>query len=112
MNDDPLSSIKARLHNWARWARHDAMPNLDAKLTSIWSHWIPARGWDAGWGDVGPPEESPRGIDIMDEELIDHHVVWLNFAHRTTIKAHFFDHNGQKREQVDEACRALEDMMR
>jgi hypothetical protein len=109
---DPLGEIKARLHNWARWSRHDCLPNLDAKLSALWSQWIPRQAWDCGWGDVGAPEERAKDIDNRDAELIDHHLIWLALVHRSTIKQHYLEHNGQRREQLDEACRALEDLMR
>jgi hypothetical protein len=112
VSDDPLGQTKARLHNWARWSRHDCLPDLHAKLSSLWSQWIPRQGWDAGWGDLGAPEEGSKGIDDSDAELIDHHIVWLTLVHRTTIKSHYIDHDRQPREHLDEACRALEDLMR
>lgn len=88
------------------------MPDLQAKLSSLWSQWLPKQAWDAGWGDVGAPEEPARSINDRDAELIDHYVVRLSFAHRTTIKRHYVEREGQRREQLDEACRALEDLMR
>ena len=80
---DPLADIKSRLHNWARWSRHDCLPNLDAKLSALWSQWIPKQAWDTGWGDVGAPEERSKDIDNRDAELIDHHLVWLTMVHRS-----------------------------
>ena len=69
----------------------------------------PRQAWDAGWGDLGAPRNQSKAIDERDAQLIDHHLVWLTIVHRTTIKEHYIEHNGQRREQLDEACRALED---
>ena len=111
MADDPLWEVKVRLHNWARWSNHDVMPNLAAKLSSLWSQWLPRQAWDAGWGDVGPPEELSRSIDDKDAQVIDGHIRELGFVHRTIIKRHYLEHVGQGRESLDAACRALLDVM-
>jgi hypothetical protein len=112
VNADALADIKARLHNWARWSHHGVLPDLHAKLSSLWSQWIPRQAWDAGWGDLGAPDEPPASIRNEDAETIDYFVLRLNFVHRSTLKRHYVDHDGQRREQLDEACRALEDLMR
>ena len=107
-----MADIHDRLYNWARWSRHEAMPDLGCKPPPIFAYWIPAQAWDAGYGDTGAPEELPKSIDVRDAELLDHHIVWLALVHRTTIKRHYLEHIRQMRDQLDEACRALEDLMR
>lgn len=111
MDDDPLFALKARLYNWARWSRHDVAPNLSAKLSSLWSQWLPRQAWDAGWGDMGPPQESFKEINDKDAQLIDRRIREIGFVHRTIIKRHYLEHQSQNRESLDAACRALLDVM-
>ena len=101
-----------RLYNWARWSRHDALPNLDVKQPSIFAMFLPRLALDSGYGDYGPPSEYPTSIDTRDAELVDRHIGWLTMSHRSIIKLHYIEHHGQERLRLDEACRALEDLMR
>lgn len=111
MADDPLADVKLRLHNWARWSRHDVMPDLHARLSSLWSQWLPRQAWDAGWGDIGPPEEIAKSINERDAEHLDRAIRDLGYVHRTIIKRHYVEHIGQNRASLDAACRALLDVM-
>jgi hypothetical protein len=74
--------------------------------------WVSSHAWESGWGDVGAPHEPPASIRNGDAEVIDYGIMRLSFVHRSIIKRHYIDHDGQRREQLDEACRALEDLMR
>lgn len=104
--------MHSRLHNWARWTQYDALPNLDVKEPAIFRMYLPHLALDDGYGYDGPPEASPKSIDTKDAELIDRHICWLNLVHRSTIKRHYLDHDRIDKLIVDEACRALEDLMR
>jgi hypothetical protein len=108
---DPLHFIKHRLHNWARWSHYDVMPDLTAKLSSLWSQWLPSQAWDAGWGDIGAPEEIAKSINEMDAEHLDRAIRDLGRVHRQILKRHYVEHIGQTRASLDAACRALLDVM-
>ena len=109
--DDPLADIKSRLHNWARWSHVGVMPDLQAKLSSLWSQWLPRQAWDAGWGDLGAPEEPPASIRNEDAIMLDRLILRLPVVHRRTIVLHYYDREGQRRDRLDEACRALNDLL-
>lgn len=108
---DPLYLLKFRLHNWGRWSNYDVMPDLAAKLSSLWSQWIPRQAWDAGWGDLGPPEDSPKAINDRDAEHLDRAIRDLGYVHRLLLKRHYAEHQSVDRQSLDAACRALLDVM-
>lgn len=111
MSDDSLAEIKARLHNWARWSHYGEAPKLSFALSSIWRQWIPTNAFDSGWGNVGAPEEMFQSIDERDADFIGKLLLKLDRLHRRTIVLHYYDREGQRRDRLDEACRALNDLL-
>lgn len=108
--DAALDAIKARLRNWARWA---LQPTVDLGIPPPpWAaHWIPASALDAGWGDLGAPDDSRDPVYERDAMLLERAICQLPLVHRTTIKRHYIVHWRQPREELDHACRILADQL-
>lgn len=104
-----LDAIKIRLHNWGRWTRDHATPNLGVKAPPVFAYWIPAHAWDAGWGEQGAPDGLPTPIDDRDAEALDAQIQALPTRLRVIIVRHYAHDWRQQPLDLGEAYRALVD---
>lgn len=108
-HDDPLRFTKERLCNWGRWTRRGLGPNLGYPPCVPWARgWIPAHGWDLGWGDQGAPLPPPMPVDHRDADRVDGALRQLcGSEHFIVLKRHYAKDLRQQREDLDRAIRAL-----
>jgi hypothetical protein len=109
VNDLELDTIRHRLANWGRWTRDHPLPNLDVREPSFAAYWAPSAGWDAGWGEEGPPDARPTPVYDRDAEITDKLIQQLPHVYKVVIVRHY--HLGWRQAQLDldQACRMLLD---
>lgn len=106
---DPLAVIKTRLRNWGRWTRVDAIPDLQVAPPSIYAAYSARKAWEPAWGDPSPPEAPPMPVNEADAQEIESALLRLSRRTMLLLRNHYAFDAHYPREQVDAACRALED---
>lgn len=100
-----------RLRNWARWANDKPLPNLAARISSIYI--LAGRAASTylyGYGD-DDLDDLPPPIYDQDAELVDAAIRRLSIAHRTAILRQYLHLYRVERLLADAAVRALADKL-
>jgi hypothetical protein len=107
----PYDDVLRLLHNWVRWTQ-TAFPDLGVQPPPWAEYFRPNLAWDETWGDPDASPEPPTpSVDEREAERLDKVLMSLAKVHLLTIKRHYINRRHQPRERLDEAIRALGDIL-
>jgi hypothetical protein len=107
----PYDEVVRRLFNWSMWA-NSHWPDLGVQPPPWAEYFRPNLAWDESWGDpdASPEAPSPK-VDERCAERTDKALMSLPIAHLLVIKRHYINRRHQPRQRLDEAIRALGDIL-